>query len=222
MPSPIRVAILDDHQSSIDGYLYRLENSKHIQIVAIGNVAEELEPMLAEHVVDVLLLDVNVPTSLDNPNPYPILHLLPKLLQTYPNLNILIISMYNRRPLIKFAMKSGASGYILKDDYDTIKELESVVRSVTGGGVHLSQQAHQKLLRKQPIEAVLTNRQLEALSLCLAYPDETTAELAARLNISHSTMRNLLSNAYVRLGVRTRAAAVSKARQLGVITPNDH
>jgi DNA-binding CsgD family transcriptional regulator len=39
------------------------------------------------------------------------------------------------------------------------------------------------------------------------------------MSITNSTIRNLLSGAYIKLGVRTRIAAVSKARQLGLITP---
>jgi len=44
---------------------------------------------------------VNVPTSKDNPNPYPILHTSPSLLQRYPDLAILVISMYAERRLIR-------------------------------------------------------------------------------------------------------------------------
>jgi len=43
--------------------------------------------------------------------------------------------------------------------------------------------------------------------------------LAQQMSIGHSTARNLLSVAYLKLEVRSRAAAVTKARQLGLITP---
>jgi DNA-binding CsgD family transcriptional regulator len=39
------------------------------------------------------------------------------------------------------------------------------------------------------------------------------------MSISNSTVRNLLSGAYLKLGVRTRSAAVARARQLGLISP---
>jgi DNA-binding CsgD family transcriptional regulator len=55
--------------------------------------------------------------------------------------------------------------------------------------------------------------------MCAAFPDATTGELARHLGIANSTLRNLLSEAYVRLDVRNRAAAVAKARQTGLITP---
>jgi DNA-binding NarL/FixJ family response regulator len=127
--------------------------------------------------------------------------------------------MYNRRTLIKSVVEAGASGYILKDDKPLIQELGSIVRSIASGGIHFSQQAHQHLIKHMPNEPRPSSRQLEALSLCATYPDATTAELAGKLGVAHSTFRNLLSGAYLRLNVRSRTAAVAKARQLGLITP---
>jgi DNA-binding NarL/FixJ family response regulator len=60
MSPQVRVAILDDHQSIIDGYTYRLSVVPEIQIVAMAVYGEDLETMLASHKVDVLLLDVSV------------------------------------------------------------------------------------------------------------------------------------------------------------------
>ena len=65
----------------------------------------------------------------------------------------------------------------------------------------------------------LTKRQFEVISICAAYPDEDTFTLAKTIGISSSTFRNLLSKTYCKLGVRTRAAAIMKARQLGIIPP---
>jgi DNA-binding CsgD family transcriptional regulator len=65
----------------------------------------------------------------------------------------------------------------------------------------------------------LTPRQLELLSLCAAYPDLSTADLGQMMSVSNSTVRNLLSNAYIRLNVHSRTAAVEKAREMGLITP---
>lgn len=220
MSEMIRVTILDDHQSIVDGYRFRLGNSQRVQVMAAIGFGDELEPTLEKYATDVLLLDIGVPTSADNLNPYPILHVIPSLLQKYPNMVILVISMHAERSMIRAVMEAGSSGYILKDDQTTLRDLENVVISVASGGIHLSRQANEVLLRAGTGEIdLLSRRQREALSLCLAYPDNTTAELARKMSISNSTIRNLLSGAYIKLGVRTRIAAVSKARQLGLITP---
>ena len=222
MTKTIRVTILDDHQSIVDGYVYRLNSNPEIEVVATISYGDQIEPTLAEHPTDVLLLDVNVPSEPKNSNPYPILHVIPSLLQKYPNLAVLVISMYAERGLIRAVMEAGASGYILKDDQEIIRSLGSVVISVAGGGIHFSQSAH-RLLQKgrvTPNAQSLAKRQLEALSLCAAFPNSTTAELAVKMSVSNSTVRNLLSGAYIKLDVHTRAAAIAKARELGLLAPD--
>lgn len=221
MSKKIRVTILDDHQTIVDGYHLRLDGSPRIEIAATISHGDELDETLKKIPTDVLLLDVGVPASAENPNPYPILHVIPALLQEYPNLMILVISMYADRNLIRAIMEAGASGYILKEDQATLRDLENVIASVFSGGIHLSRQANDALLRNggKGGELTLAKRQLEVLSLCLSYPDSSTADLANKMSISNSTVRNLLSGAYLKLGVHNRIAAVTKARQLGLISP---
>ena len=221
MSKKIRVMILDDHQNIVDGYVFRLNQFPQIEVVKTLFFGDDLEPALAKQPVDVLLLDVSVPAGPDNPNPYPILSIIPRLLQTYPDINILVVSMHAERGLIRAVMEAGASGYILKDDQSSARDLGSVVLSVAGGGIYFSPKAHQLYARSQGggSDGGLSVRQLEALSLCVTYPDDTTAQLAKRMAVANSTLRNLLSGAYVRLEVHTRVAAIAKARQLGLITP---
>lgn len=217
----INVIILDDHQSIVDGYALRLGKTPNIEIVATPGFGDELEFALAQFPTNVLILDINVPISADNPTPYPIMHIIPKLLQLYPRLNILVISMFAERGLIRGVMEAGASGYILKDDRATLIDLANVITTIANGGIHFSQKAHQLFLNYQLAQTgkELSPRQLEALSLCAAYPDSLTTELSQEMSISNSTFRNLLSGAYIKLNVRTRAAAITKAQNLGIITP---
>lgn len=220
MEKKIRVAILDDHPSIIDGYTLRLSKEADIEIVASAYYGEDLEPMLAQHAVDVLLLDIHVATSKDNANPYPILYMIPRLLQLHPKLEILVISMHTQRTMIRAVMDCGASGYIIKDDQASIHDLGAVVRMVAKGGIYLSARAQELYMKRLTGELSegLSARQIEALSLCAAYPDDSTAELAQKMHIASSTLRNLLSGAYLKLNVSTRAAAIAEARKLGIIS----
>lgn len=217
----VRIAILDDHQSIIDGYIYRLSSNPEIQVVASATYGEELEPLLVKHPVDVLLLDLSVRTSPENPNPFPILYLIPKLLQKYSNLSILVISMFAEPGLMRSLIEAGASGYVLKDDQTAFRDLGNVVLSVAHGGIFFSKKAHSLYMQADSLEndERLTPRQLEVISLCAAYPDASTADLAQMMSISNSTVRNLLSSLYLRLGVHSRTAAVEKAREMGLVTP---
>ncbi len=222
MSDKIRVVIMDDHQSIVDGYLYRLEKTPQIEVTGVANFGEELEPLLARYPTDVALLDVNVPISPTNSSPYPILHAIPQLLQTYPDLSALVISMHAERSLIKALMEVGVSGYILKDDLYTLRELGAVILAVARGGIRFSQVALDLLLRYSSSASgpdALSARQLEALSLCAAYPNQSINDLARQMSLAASTMRNMLSDAYVKLGVNNRGAAIIKAREMGLITP---
>ena len=85
MTDKIRVSILDDHQSIVDGYRFRLGNSTRVNIVSAMSYGEELQPTLVKIPMDVLILDISVQASESNPNPYPILYEIPSLLQQFPN-----------------------------------------------------------------------------------------------------------------------------------------
>src|SRR5436190_20921812 len=89
----VRVAILDDHQPTIDGYFFRLGRMPEIEVVGVAYFGVELEPLLEAHPTDVLFLDLQVPTAPDKASPYPILYFIPKLQERYPNLTIPVISM---------------------------------------------------------------------------------------------------------------------------------
>ncbi len=221
----IRVVILDDHLSTVEGYIFRLGQSPDIQIIATFLYSEELESFLEKETADILLLDLQVPISRSNGNNYPILTSLPKLLKAHPDLAVLVITMHSQRNLIQVIMEAGASGYILKDDQESLRKLATIVRAIANGrGIYLSPKAGQ-LVKKSPVtefEQPLSPRQLEALSLCAAYPDAGASDLATRMHITSSTLRNLLFGAYIKLGVHSRAAAVARADQLGLLVPTSH
>lgn len=224
METKIRVAILDDHPMIVEGYLSKLGKDAQIEVTATLGVADLLEPVLEKGEVDVLILDVSVPTSAENRNPYPILHVIPNLLETHPNLNILVISMRADRGLIREVMAAGASGYILKDDQAANADLPGIIKSVaTTGAVYLSDEAralYEKHLDNENGKQ-LSPRQLEALSLCSSQPGAKSALLAKKMGITHSAFRTLLSGAYIKLKAGNRAEAIAKAKQMGLITPDE-
>ena len=216
MSIKVRVAILEDHQSIIDGYTYRLGMSADIQIVGTSLFGYELEPMLAQHQVDVLLMDLSVPISPDNHNIFPIRHELSKILIKYPELKVIVISVFDQKALVSAMIEMGVRGYIVKDDQNSIKNLPRIVKIIADGGMYLSADL-QTFGQLKEQEQPLTPRQIEVLSLCIAYPDSPTMVLAQKMEIASSTFRNLLSDAYRRLGVRTRSAAVARVQERGLI-----
>lgn len=218
MKEKIQVMILDDHQSIVDGYLFRLSQVPEIEVIKTLAFGDDLEPALKAHPVDVLILDVEVPASPANPNPYSILHVIPKLVQLYPGMVIVVISMHNEPSLVRAIIESGARGYILKSDAHKLQELGKWILALANGEACFSDRILLAFSMRK--DRLFTERQLEVLSLCAAYPNSKTAELADKMEIADSTLRNLLSTVYLKLGVQTRAAAIAKARSLGLITPN--
>jgi two-component system capsular synthesis response regulator RcsB len=213
MPSPIKVAVVEDHQGIIDGYHMRLTEASGIQLVGVAQNGEELNDLLEKtRELDVLIMDVHVPTSAMDRNPIPILHYVPHILKNNPQLNILVISMLDQPALVKALAQAGVSGYILKGNGDAIRRLPAILKSVSSGGRYF-----EGLETDAEGKPVLTNRQLVVLTFCAAYPDLSTEHAAQQLGIAPSTVRNLLSETYERLGVRTKAAAISRAKELGLI-----
>ncbi len=221
MQKKIRVAILDDHQSVVDGYIFRLSANKNIQVVGSARFGSQLDELVRNGHVDVLLLDISVPTSKEKQDPYPIFNILPQLRKQYPEMAVMIISMHKERPLVRAIMEAGATGYILKDDHEAILQLAEAVTLVSTGGIFLSKELSNIYSKPGPMDTAqdLSKRQLEALSICAAHPEITTEDLAKKMSVKPSTVRNLLSKAYSRLHVPNRTAAISRARQLGLITP---
>jgi two-component system nitrate/nitrite response regulator NarL len=218
MVSPIKVAILEDHQSIIDGYHLRLDDASGIKVVGIANNGEELNSLLAEtQEVNVLIMDVSVPSSSTNENPIPILHYVPRILQKKPNINILIVSTHSQLSLVKALEHAGVSGYIFKHDSDSIRRLPAIIKSISAGGRYFYEGLEEAKKKENTLPLGLTTRQLEILTFCASYPDLPTEQLAQQMGIASSTIRNLLSETYIRLNVHSKAAAISRAKTLGLI-----
>ena len=215
MKDTVRVVILDDHQSIIDGFIYRLSPAKDIKVVDSSLYGDDLVPMLKKNKVDVLLLDLSVPISVDNSSQFPMIFKLKEIAKEFPQIKVIVISTFKARGLVKAAIESGVRGYIFKDDQVSIKQLARIVMIVAGGGNYYSQGAYFDLPDEKTWKQI-TPRQMEVLTMAAAYPDDSTNELAKRLKISGSTLRNILSNAYTRLGVHTRSAALERIRTLKI------
>ncbi len=221
MPDKIKVAILEDHQATIDGYLYRLSENANIEVVTSQLFSQNLLNILDNESIDVLILDINVPISPDNRNIQPIHQLISQIKERFQNLKILVITMYNQRAMIKTIMDSGISGYILKDDYDSIRKLADIIGIIANGGMFLSDRVRDKFLNGKKNDMNLTPRELDVLSMCSSYPGENTSEIASRMNLANSTIRNFLHKIYIKLQVHGRTAAILKARQIGLLPSNE-
>lgn len=221
MDANIRVVVVEDRPLDAIGFKANLSQASGVELLTIISTGDGLLPFLEANAVDVLILDVMVPTSATNPYPYPLMHLIPKIQATYPDIAFLVVSNVSDRLVIRSILDAGASGYILKDDVKAIEELPQYVHLAANGGFYVSARIREELLSEDPqaSDVILTPRQREVLSLCAAYPHYGTSDIGKMMGVSDSTVRNLLSAAYLRLEVPNRHAAVVKATQLGLLLP---
>ena len=142
----------------------------------------------------------------------------------YPQIKILILTVFDNDENIFDAIKAGADGYLLKET--SPQELQKAIREVLEGGAAMSPSIAFKTLkllrnpqdfdnRKPDIEVKLSRREvevLEQLSRGLSYNI-----IAQNLFLSPSTIRKHIENIYTKLEVHNKLEAIEKARKNNIL-----
>ena len=217
MSEQIQIGILEDHVATATGLKATLNENPRLYVAWTAQYFQDLEKNLQEHTTNLLLLDVGLPNSPEETDPYPIFHVIPNLLEKYPEIKILVISMHSRPALFKAIKNAGASGYILKHDVDSFNRLDEILLDIyENDSIYYSPEVMAVLSNQNEIPS-LTKRQTEILSLITSKPGISNVELADVLFVAPSTVRNHLSDIYLKLGVNSRTSAILKAQQLGLL-----
>jgi len=132
-----------------------------------------------------------------------------ELRRRLPGCKILILTTFGRPGYLRRAMEAGASGFLVKDG--PVEELAAAIRRVLAGERVVDPALAAAALSAGPNP--LTEREREVLAA--AVDGSTVADIAARLHLSESTVRNYLSAAIGKTGSRNRIEAVRVARQQG-------
>ena len=215
----VKVSIVECHQGTIDGYSYRFQSYPDIKIISTNLYTDDLDKHLIMN-TNVLITGLNVFSSKTNHNPIPVFFFIKNIKNINPKIKVIIIAEFVDIKLVNNYLQAGIDGLISKNDQQAIVRLGEIVELINKGGMYLSGEFKANYPMRG-ISGKLTLRQLEVLSLCAAFPDEGSSILARKLNISSSTFRNILSLVYQKLEVRTRAGAILKAGQLGLIQANN-
>jgi DNA-binding NarL/FixJ family response regulator len=207
----IRVAIIEDHAGFRESVTFMLEATEGFSVVGAFRSAEEAFRTMSE--ADVLLCDINLPgmSGIDA---------VPKLRNMFPDMRIIMVTVFDDDTNIFRAIVAGADGYVLKKTAP-VRLLQAIEDAAAGGSPMSPTVARQALeLFKARVphakgESVLSNRELEILS-CLV-KGMSNEEISEKLFISRATVRNHIRHIYEKLHVHSKSQAVVKAMQDGLI-----
>lgn len=206
----MNILIVDDHVVVRDGIRYMLAEAPGIEIVGDAESAEAMFTALAQHPVDVVLLDIRMPGMTG-------LAALERLSEDFPQVRTLILSMHDQPGYVRRALELGAAGYLIKSAGRD--ELLAAITAAAEGETYIHRQLVEPLIsdirsNSKP-EGRLSPREQQVLQL-IANGAENK-QVAYELGISEATVKTYVKGIFDRLGVSSRAEAVAVGLRTEVI-----
>lgn len=213
---PIRVLIAEDHTIVRQGLISLLTAERGIEIVgeaSDGQEAVEAAGRLKPHVV---LMDLGMPglNGVDATR---------QIKRDFPDVAVLVLSMYSAEEHVRPAIRAGAAGYLLKGS--GLSDLVAAIRAVASGEAFLSPQVAKILLKdaRTDDEAAassgpLTAREREILQL--VGEGSSSPEIARALSLSVKTVEGHRSRIMAKLNIHDVAGLVRYAIRTGLVSPD--
>ncbi|MFD6532829.1 response regulator [Streptomyces sp. NPDC060184] len=202
-PAPsVRVLLAEDQGMMRGALALLLGMEPDFEVVAQVGSGDEIVPAALASRPDVALLDIELPVRSG-------LDAAADLREQVPDCRVLILTTFGRPGYLRRAMEAGASGFLVKDG--PVEELAGAIRKVLAGETVVDPALAAAALGAGP--SPLTGRERDALNAAL--DGATVADIARKLHLSESTVRNYLSSAIGKTGTRNRTEAARAARQQG-------
>ncbi len=198
----IKIVLVDDHQIVRDGIKALISGRQEIEIIGESNNAYEFFDLLKEAKPDIVLLDISLPTMSG-------IEVSKIISREYPEIKVLMLSMYTSEDFIFNALKSGIHGYLPKNT--TQDELVLAINEIYNGREYFSKTISDTILKSYVNSARrgnklsddkldnLTNREREILQHIvegLLNPD-----IAKKLNISIRTVETHKTSIMLKLNL---------------------
>ena len=206
---PVKVAIIEDERDIREGLGMLIGYTDGFECIGKYGSMEEALPSIRHRRPDVVLSDIGLPgmNGIEGVR---------ALKEAYPEMTILMLSVYDDNERIFDALCAGAVGYLLKKT-PPAKLIDSLHEAI-GGGSPMSPEIARKVVALfrdfRPPEKVdydLTPHERRILKLLVEGHSYKTA--AAKLNVTTSTVSFHLKNIYGKLQVHSKSEAVAKALQ---------
>jgi DNA-binding NarL/FixJ family response regulator len=209
---PIRVLIADDHALFRRGLEMVLDEEEDIDLVGQASDGAEAVIRAGEALPDVVLMDIRMPKTSG-------IEAARAMKEAAPSARIVMLTISDEEEDLFEAIRSGASGYLLKDI--PLDEVADAVRAVYGGQSLINPSMAGKLLtefatlgrrdqeeeHKQQVPAPkLTDREMEVLKLVAR--GMNNRDIAKELFISENTVKNHVRNILEKLQIHSRMEAV--------------
>ena len=216
----IRLAIADDHEIFRDGLALMLSKQDTVVLTGQAGDGEELIKVVAETQPDVVLTDVKMP-RLGGIAASRI------LLQRFPNLKIIALSMFDEEDLIVEMLETGARGYLLKNADK--KEILEAILTVYEGSIfyckHTSARLASMIVKskfdahKKPQEPLFNDREKEIIRLICR--QHTAQEIGGLLYLSKRTVEGYRTRLLEKMEVKNTAGVVIFALKHHLISEAD-
>jgi two-component system nitrate/nitrite response regulator NarL len=209
---PIRLLLVDDHLMLLDGLKLLLKNEPAIEIQAEATTAHEALEALERHPVNFVITDINLPGMSG-------IELSRQIRTKYPEIKILVLSMYSEKSKVSEMINNGVNGYILKNTGK--RELLEAIEKIWNGGLFFSDEIIETLMKansaeeKSPDTVDLTRRELEIIKLIGA--ENTNGEIAEKLFISERTVETHRKNIFKKTGSKSVVGLINYAYDRGLI-----
>lgn len=207
----IKILLADDHKIVLDGLSSIISSNEQMTVVCEATNGRQVLDMLATNEVDVAVLDIEMP-ELNG------VELTKILVDKYPRIRILILTMYNEIGFIRRVIEAGAHGFVLKDNGK--HELVEAIMKVHSGEEYFGVDVANTLISSMKSTTVagevkLTKREIEVLKLIAN--GKTTPIISNELFIAHTTVETHRRNLIEKTGVSNSKGLVKFAMENGYV-----
>ncbi len=177
MTEPIKLFLVDDHKIFVEGVANILSTVPAVQIAGWAHNGPDTLSFLADTQVDVVITDIEMPGMNG-------IELAKAIKETYPEIKVIALSMFDKGEIIHSLVDTGAEGYLLKDIEK--HELVEAIEQVHAGNYYYSGSIAATMMKKMSSKNLLTRREKEIIKLIIN--EEGNKQIADILFISEHTV----------------------------------
>lgn len=203
----IRVICVDDHELVRQGIRFSLLSVDDIDLVGDASDGQNALLLCDELSPDVVLMDMRISGEMDG------IAITQVIRERYPQIQVLALSSYYDRQLVKGAINAGAIGYLVKGG--SIQDMQEAIRNAHAERPALAPEAMEALVQPRKSKSILpedlTEREIEVLTLLVE--GLSNAQIGEQLFLSVAAVKYHVSNILSKLGAANRTEAAALARE---------